>query len=235
MDPLALLTAEPGLAALFFDVDGVLAPIVPRPEDSSVPPEARRELERLSKRYALVACVTGRTSEVAREIVGVDGLRYVGQHGLELEPEASAWADRVHAFAQAWPWAWQETKPLTAAYHYRLAADETEARNELEDVAAAALADGLRTRWGRMVLEVLPPVDATKGTAVRHLLDETGLRRALYAGDDTTDLDGFAALDGLEAAVRIAVVSAEGPSALGERADVIVGSTDAFLDLLQQI
>ena len=48
-----------------------------------------------------------------------------------------------------------------------------------------------------MVLEVLPPVDATKGTAVRHLLDETGLRRALYAGDDTTDLDGFAALDGL--------------------------------------
>ena len=235
MDPLTLLTTEPQRAALFFDVDGVLAPIVPRPEDSSVPPATRRELERLADRYALVACVTGRTSEVARTIVGVDRLRYAGQHGLELEPGAAAWADRVHAFARDWPWPWQESKPLTAAYHYRRAPDEAAARTELEAVAAAALAAGLRTRWGRMVLEVLPPVDATKGTAVRHLLAESGLERALYAGDDTTDLDGFTALDGLEAAVRVAVVSAEGPSALGERADLIVGSTDAFLELLQQL
>ena len=93
----------------------------------------------------------------------------------------------------------------------------------------------MRTRWGRMVLEVLPPVDATKGTAVRRLLAESGLNRALYAGDDTTDLDGFAALDGLEAAVRVAVVSAEGPSALGERADLVVGSTDAFVELLEKL
>ena len=50
-------------------------------------------------------------------------------------------------------------------------------------------------RWGRMVLEVLPPIHATKGTAVRHLLASHGLGRALYAGDDTTDLDGFAAYD----------------------------------------
>jgi trehalose 6-phosphate phosphatase len=70
---------------------------------------------------------------------------------------------------------------------------------------------------------------------VRHLLDESGLRRALYAGDDVTDLDGFAALDGLEAAVRVAVVSSEGPSELGERADLIVGSTDAFAELLRRL
>ena len=35
--------------------------------------------------------------------------------------------------------------------------------------------------------------------------------------------------------MRVAVVSAEGPSALGERADLIVGSTDAFLELLKQL
>jgi trehalose 6-phosphate phosphatase len=235
VDPLTLLTAEPERAALFLDVDGVLAPIVPRPEDSSVPPATRRELERLADRYALVACITGRTSEVAREIVGVGSLRYAGQHGLELEPGAATWADSVHAFAREWPWPWQEIKPLTAAYHYRLAPDEVAARTELEAVATAALAAGLRPRWGRMVLEVLPPVDATKGTAVRHLLEESGLKRALYGGDDTTDLDGFAALDGLEAAVRVAVASAEGPSALGERADLIVGSPEAFLELLKQL
>ena len=50
-----------------------------------------------------------------------------------------------------------------------------------------------------------------------------------------TDLDGFRALDGLEVAVRVAVSSAEGPSELGRLADVVVGSTGAFLELLRQL
>jgi len=85
------------------------------------------------------------------------------------------------------------------------------------------------------VLEILPPLQADKGTAVRRLLATRGIKRALFAGDDTTDLDGFAALDGLETAVRIAVSSAEGPVELGERADLVVGSPGALLELLRQL
>jgi trehalose 6-phosphate phosphatase len=235
VDALDRIAAEPSAAALFLDVDGVLAPIVERPEDARVPAETRKELRRLVERYALVACVTGRPSEVAREIVGVEGLTYVGEHGLELAPEALQWAEAIHGFAKEVPWVDVEVKPLSAAFHYRSAPDAELAREELEVVADGALDLGFRTRWGRMVLEVLPPVDASKGTAVRHLLETTGLRRALYAGDDTTDLDGFAALDGLETAVRVAVVSAEGPTELGELADVIVGSPEVFRELLQQL
>lgn len=235
MDGLELLAADPARAALFLDVDGVLAPIVERPEDATVPAETRAELERIAASYALVACVTGRESERAREIVGVDGIRYVGQHGLELEPAAAAWAPRIHGFADAQGWRHVETKPLTAAFHYRQAADREAARASLEDVAALALEEGFRTKWGRYVLEVVPPVDASKGTAVRALLREARLDRALYAGDDVTDLDGFRALDGLEVAVRIAVVSAEGPSELGRLADLVVGSTGAFLELLRRL
>ena len=235
MDALALITSEPDKAALFFDIDGVLAPIVAHPKDARVPGATRRVLERLGERYALVACVTGRPSEVAREIVGVDGLTYVGEHGLELDPEAKEWTGRIHSFAAEVPWAGVEVKPLSVAFHYRNAPDQDAARAQLEPVAAAALDLGFRSRWGRMVLEVLPPVDASKGTAVRRLLETTRLRRALYAGDDTTDLDGFSALDGLEAAVRVAVVSPEGPAELGERADVIVGSPEVFRELLGQL
>ena len=235
MDVLAALAAEPTQAALFLDVDGVLAPIVERPEDARVPVATRRELARLGSSYALVACITGRTADVAREIVGVDGVRYVGQHGLELAPEAARFATRIHAFARATGWHDLEVKPLTAAFHYRRSDDRDAARRALEDVAAAALAEGLRTKWGRFVLEVVPPVDASKGSAVRTLLAEAGLRRALYAGDDVTDLDGFRALDGLDVAVRVAIVSAEGPSELGTLADVLVGSTDAFLELLMTL
>jgi trehalose 6-phosphate phosphatase len=235
VDALALIASEPQQAALFFDIDGVLAPIVARPEDARVPDTTREQLARLRDRYALVACVTGRPSAVAREIVGVDGLTYVGEHGLELDPAAEDWANRIHGFATEVPWGDTEVKPLSVAFHYRTAPDPDAARAELEPVAAGALDLGFRSRWGRMVLEVLPPVDASKGSAVRTLLAQTGLRRALYAGDDTTDLDGFAALDGLEAAVRIAVVSPEGPADLGERADVVVGSTDTFRELLRQL
>jgi trehalose-phosphatase len=235
VDALARIAAEPGKAALFLDVDGVLAPIVSRPEDARVPGTTRKELTRLAESYALVACVTGRPSDVAREIVGVDGLTYVGEHGLELDPEAKEWAERIHGFAVEVPWLDVEVKPLSVAFHYREAPDPATAREQLEPVAAAALDLGFRSRWGRMVLEVLPPVDASKGTAVRHLLETTRLRRALYAGDDTTDLDGFAALDGLETAVRVAVASAEGPTELGERADLVVGSPEVFRDLLRQL
>jgi trehalose 6-phosphate phosphatase len=234
VDPLASIAAEPEQAGLFLDIDGVLAPIVPRPEEARVPDETRAELRRLAARYRLVACVTGRQSSTAREIVGVPDLTYVGEHGLELDPRAEEWGPRIHAFAEEAPWP-AERKPLSAAFHYRTARDQDQARATLETVAAAALTEGFRTRWGRLVLEVLPPLDVSKGTAVRLLLEETGLRRALYAGDDTTDLNGFDALDGLEAAVRVAVVSPEGPADLGERADVVVGSTSAFLELLRRL
>jgi trehalose 6-phosphate phosphatase len=82
---------------------------------------------------------------------------------------------------------------------------------------------------------VLPPVGSHKGTAVRRLIDERGLRRALAAGDDTTDIDSFAALDSLAVAVRVAVVSEEVPPLLVETADIVVGSTTEFLDLLREL
>jgi len=234
VDALARLAAEPDRAALVFDVDGTLAPIVDDPASSRVPEPTRAELQRLAGRYALVACVSGRPSAVAREIVGVPELEYVGEHGLELDPEATRWAARIHSFATGAGWP-VESKPLSVAFHYRTAQDPEAARLALEPVAAAALEQGFRTRWGRMVLEVLPPVDASKGTAVRMLLERHGLRRALYAGDDTTDLDAFAALDGLEVAVRVAVTSTEGPERLGRLADVLVGSPEALAELLAQL
>jgi trehalose 6-phosphate phosphatase len=234
VDALSRLAAEPGRAGLFLDVDGTLAPIVDDPANAAVPESTRRELRRLAGRYALVACVSGRPEPDARTIVGVPELTYVGEHGLGLDPEAETWGSRIHEFAGGVDWP-VERKPHSVAFHYRTAEDPEAARERLEGVAAAAQAQGFRTRWGRMVLEVLPPVDASKGTAVRALLERHGLRRALFAGDDTTDLDGFAALDGLELAVRVGVASTEGPSRIAEQADVVVASPEALADLLARL
>ena len=74
MDLLARLAEDPTKAALFLDVDGVLAPIVPKPEDARVPDETREELRRLNERYALVACISGRAGADAQRIVDGPGL-----------------------------------------------------------------------------------------------------------------------------------------------------------------
>jgi trehalose 6-phosphate phosphatase len=230
--PLARLAAEPGRAAILLDVDGALAPIVPRPEQATVPPETRAELERLDARYALVACITGRSADDARRVVGVPRLTYVGLHGLELDPEAERYRDRIQSFAAAADWP-AEDKGLAVAFHYRNVEDEAAARAKLEGIADRARAAGLRAHFGRKILEILPPVEANKGTAVRRLLERAELRRALYAGDDRTDLDAFRGLEGLELGVRVAVASAEGPPELRETADLVVDGPAELLEVLR--
>lgn len=229
------LAAEPSRAGLFLDFDGVLAPIVERPDDAYPPPEAREELERLVHRYGLVAVVSGRAADDVRRRVGVGGVVYVGSHGLELDSRAELWRTRLDAFADEAGWEETERKGLAVSFHYRRAEDEAAAVVELERLAEHARAAGLRARFGRKVLEVLPPIDANKGTAVRRLLADSNLHRALVAGDDTTDLDAFRALDGLELAVRVAVAADESPPGLRAAADVVVASTQEFLALLKTL
>jgi trehalose 6-phosphate phosphatase len=74
-----------------------------------------------------------------------------------------------------------------------------------------------------------------------HLLRDRDLAAALYAGDDTTDLDAFRGLTelvergSLGTAVRVGVRSEESPSALAREADVIVDGTDGVREMLQAL
>jgi trehalose 6-phosphate phosphatase len=178
--------------------------------------------------------VSGRAGADAQAIVGVPELTYVGNHGLELEPEAGEWTKQLGALLARVDWPRVENKGLTAALHYR-DMDETDARPKLDAIAERARAGGFVARYGRKVLEIVSPLEANKGTAVRRLLDEHGVRRALYAGDDTTDLDAFAALEPLELGVRVAVASAEGPAELREQADIVLVAQSDVLELLRAL
>jgi trehalose 6-phosphate phosphatase len=231
------VTAAPEEAAIFLDFDGVLAPIVARPEDAYPPPETRAELARLAGRYPLVAVVSGRAGEDVRKRVAVDGIVYVGSHGLELDRQADRWRRQIADFAGAAPWPPSEIelKGLSVAFHYRRRDDEQAAVLELEELAERAHDEGLVARFGRRVLEVLPPVGSNKGTAVRHLLDGAGLSRALVAGDDVTDLDAFRAVEELEHKIRVAVLADESPSLLADHAELVLASTGEFLELLRRL
>jgi trehalose 6-phosphate phosphatase len=257
-DALAPLTAEPSAAAVLCDIDGVLAPIVRRAEEAHVRQEVSLLLGRLARRYACVACISGRAAADARRLVGVGGIAYAGSHGAELlapgaarprvVPAFKSWERRVRRFAGEHDTpdlrrlrVRIEDKGPIAALHWRGVPDEDAARAYLEGIAAEAEAAGLSTHWGRKVLELRPPVPIDKGQAVRDLITASGSRAALYAGDDVTDLDAFDALDRLvaegklEPAIRVGVASDEGPAAIVERADLVVDGPEGFLPVLHAL
>jgi trehalose 6-phosphate phosphatase len=249
------LLEAPARAAVLCDIDGTLAPIVERADDAHVPEEAALLLGRLARRYGCVACISGRSAAEARRLVGVGGIAYAGSHGAELlapgsgsakvMPAFKSWEQRVRRFAAAHDTSELrllrvriEDKGPIAAFHWRGVPDEESARTHLEGLAREGETAGLATHWGRKVLEIRPPVEISKGRAVRELVTGSGARTALFGGDDATDLDAFDALAALveegtlDAGVCVGVRSDEGPAAIVERADLIVDGVEGFTRVL---
>lgn len=258
LDAIAPLRADPTRAAVLLDVDGTLAPIVRHADDAHVPEPTRAPLIEVAKRYRVVACVSGRRAAVARRIVSLGSIAYVGNHGSELlragardvevEPDVAAYGRRVRAFAER---AWTdelhrlrvraEDKDVIAAFHWRGAPDEAAAEAAVRDLAAEAEAQGFAIHWGRKVLEVRPPVAIDKGRGIQRLLRSADVDAALYVGDDRTDLDAFrglreeAASGRLQTAVCIGVRSEETPEELEREADLLVDGPRGVRDLLQAL
>ena len=249
------LRSEPGRAAILTDVDGTLAPIVERADEAAVPAAARKALAALSERYALVGCISGRRAEEARRLVGLDSLAYAGNHGLELlmpgedsprpdpsiagrETEAAEFLATVDGERLDAAGLRQEDKGPIQALHWRGCADETTAESRAHEIANEAGKVGLEPRWGRKVLELRPASGGGKDGAVASLLADERLDRAIYAGDDRTDLDAFRRLRELQeegrlaAAVRVGVLSAEAPAELAEESDLTVTGLDGWLAIL---
>lgn len=256
--PLARLRDDPARTAILTDVDGTLAPIAARPEQAAVPARATELLEELSGRYGLVACVSGRRAEEARRLVGVEGIAYAGNHGLELllpggdsprldpslqgrEREAAKFLASLDGAELARDGLRPEDKGPIQALHWRGAADERGAEARAHEIGAAAGRAGLELRWGRKVLELRPAGGGGKDAAVAALLATDGVTAAVYAGDDRTDLDAFRRLrelrekGELKTAVCVGVVSAEAPPELAEQCDLRVDGPEGWLALLESL
>lgn len=252
------LRRDPERAAILTDVDGTLAPIAARPEGAAVPAAATRALERLAERYGLVGCVSGRRAEEARRLVGFDRLTYAGNHGLELllpgdqtprldpslrgrERDAAEFVAGLGAAALTETGLRLEDKGPIQALHWRGAPDEPAAEARAEEIAAAAARAGLEPRRGRKVLELRPPGGGGKDAAVAALLSGSGIKAAVYAGDDRTDLDAFRRLremrerGDLETAVCVGVVSAEAPVDLVGVSDLTVDGPAGWLAILESL
>ena len=251
---LAPLRSDPAGSVLLFDIDGTLAPIVRHASDAQIPEPTRRQLIALARRYGIVACVSGRPAGVARQMVGIGSIAYVGNHGCELLSPGSAQvvlAQRVAAHANevaefarraATPTAQRarvrlEDKGPIVAFHWRGAPDEQAALAVIEQIEVDARAAGLVPARGRKVLEVRPPVPIDKGRGVALLMRRRHPAAGLYVGDDRTDIDGFRGLRAVvgEGAICVAVGSDEAPEELLEAASVVVDGTSGVSELLREL
>ena len=241
------LVSDPAHGAVICDIDGTLAPIVSRPVDASVPASTLTLLERLAGIYAVVGCVTGRPAGEARRMIPIDAVAIAGNHGLEvwkdgqveIEPEAAKYMEAVRAAAllvendgllQEYGCVFED-KGITFSIHFRNSPRKDHAVRYMEAQIVPKLERaGLEANFGRMVLEVRPPVALNKGSGVRRLRGTRVITQTLFAGDDRSDLDAFA-----EATIKVAVGSAETPPEMIEAADAVVASPAEVAELLQHL
>lgn len=196
---------DPAGLALFLDLDGVLAPIVDRPDGVQPDPRRtymlRRLAERLDRRLAIVSGrtvedVSAITENAVAAVAGVHGLHrrnVLGDTVLALPDPALDEALAVfNALAEAQPGLIVEDKGVSVTLHYRMAPAACEA---VRDAARRLEAStDLVLQEGDMVAE-LRTRGADKGEAVKAFMAEAPFKGAtpIFVGDDLTDEDGFAA------------------------------------------
>jgi trehalose 6-phosphate phosphatase len=252
------LTAYP--SALVTDLDGTISPIASTPEEASVLPGCRRALESLRDRLDLVAVISGRPGREAQRLLGLEGVLYLGNHGLDLWIGGEGRAEP--SVGQVGPPAWGnlrsalnelrealadlagirfEDKGATISVHYRSAPDpETTRSLVLVAVAESASRHDLAVGEGKMVVELRPSHWAGKGTALERLVQGYNLRGLVYLGDDHPDLHAFDTLARLREregllTLSVGVTGPESPPELAERADVALAGPEQVEVFLEDL
>lgn len=204
---------------LLLDYDGTLTPIAPSPKQATLPRATKSILRKLSRNPRLsVALISGRALAELRQLVGLRGLTYIGNHGLEFWregertvldiPQSSREAldqilPRLAELVSDIPGTQLENKGLAVGLHYRQVPRD-ESRRLKAAVRQAALpfvrSGALTLLNGKRVIEVRPSVHWTKGHAALWLIRQVRRRSVLpiYVGDDQTDEEAFRMLkDGI--------------------------------------
>ncbi len=254
---LAVLRRHP--SGLMTDIDGTVSEMAPAPELSMIDVDALAALDSLAMSLALVGVVTGRAAHDALRLTGRPDLLHVGNHGYErikgaahsfaagVEPYLSGVAEAAEAVRSAQLFdrdlkgAVIENKRYTASFHYRLCDDPDRAqaaiRRIIEPIALAAL---LTISDGKMVIELRPPLPVNKGTAIRDLITENGLKGLIFFGDDVTDVDGFnivRARDGSGdfSGLAVAIVGSDANPLVAAAADLRLNSVRECSEVLVRL
>ncbi|XP_018007795.1 alpha,alpha-trehalose-phosphate synthase [UDP-forming] [Hyalella azteca] len=214
---------ESSRLALLLDYDGTLAPIAPHPDLAVIPPETKKVLMRLANMPDVkIAIISGRSLENVKQMVGIEGLTYAGNHGLKIKhPDGTMFVHPVpHEYEEklaklremlkpvCTDGAWLEEKGTGVTFHYREVPNALEAEiiSKAEECFDTA---GIEAYHSHRALEARPPVPWNKGRAAIYILrtlfgvDWLSRISVIFAGDDRTDEDAMKALQGMAISFRV--------------------------------
>jgi trehalose 6-phosphate phosphatase len=194
---------------LITDMDGTISPI---PHDflrKTIPPPTLPQLTELVSRMDLLAIVSGRTSEAIKNLVNIDGIKYIGHYGMEqwendraiLHPDAGAYAPAMRAVADELEALRSihgiliQDKGATISVHYHLCLRPEAAKQQILNLLMKSpQIKNLLIMDEKTNIGIVPRVDINKGTAVTTLIRQYHLGAAIYLGDDIGDIPAFQAV-----------------------------------------
>jgi len=210
-------------------------------------------LSELGRDLQRIAVISGRDTDALAARLPIDGLIFVGNHGLEERNGASRLvaaaapftaaleraADAVRRLALSQlPGVQVERKRAGVTVHFRNAAGPSAVqamlRQPLERIAGD---ERLTLHAGRMVWELRPPLNIDKGQVLDRLAAAIQPKAIIYIGDDLTDADAFAALKGMSGTrtVAVGVRSHEVPDAAFADCDLSVDGVTGVIGLLREL
>ncbi len=233
-------------SALVTDVDGTISPIVSRPEDASVSGDIQSALSRLNERLALVAVITARQEVVARSMVGVEGLTYIGNYAVKATSagshaaiDAASLIGFVRPFLDSNPCVMLEEKGIGFSLHYRNCQAKGVREQLVHLLQPRMQPAGAKLVEGKQVIEVVPANLPDKGSALARLLDGAGIRGAVYLGDDLSDVAAFREIarrsSDAKPSLSIAVVDDESPMSVKEAAGLELDGVTQVTQLLNRL
>jgi trehalose 6-phosphate phosphatase len=204
---------------LFLDYDGTLTPIAQSPSQAVLSEENKELIERLVKiPFFQVVIISGRSLADIKQMVGLEGILYIGNHGWEIDGSSMHFESLISVQVSSVmkrikyelitqlsdiPGAYVEDKGVTLSVHYRLVGRDKEflVRRIFEHICLPySRQNMIKVNSGKKVLELRPPVEWDKGKAVSWLLRKQEILKGkgnvlpVYIGDDSTDEDAFRAL-----------------------------------------
>ncbi|HCD37332.1 MAG TPA: trehalose-phosphatase, partial [Candidatus Omnitrophica bacterium] len=201
------------------DYDGTLTPIVESPDKAVIPRKTMEILMGLSKNpHCRVAIISGRALKDIKNKIGMEGIIYAGNHGLEIKgPKIKFKAPISQGYMTILKkikailkkklskirGAIIEDKGLALSVHYRLV--DTKDTWLVKTIFHEALvhyivSNKIKIRPGKKVLEIRPSLEWDKGKIVLWLLARRKFILGkepcvpIYIGDDITDEDALKAL-----------------------------------------
>lgn len=193
----------PDRSAFFFDVDGTLLELEPKPQDVVADEDLRRLLQDVSARLnGAVALVSGRSLHDLDRIFAPLVLPAAGLHGSEIRyPDGSVRSapsrlmdharPEVGRFVASHPGLFLEDKGATLAVHFRQRPEL--GVTVLQFLTTFTPGDEIAVQEGKLVVELKSAL-FDKGTAIASLLERAPFagRAPVFFGDDLTDEAGFA-------------------------------------------